>query len=430
MAHHYNNSAYNRLTERLNRFPQGAPASPFLLPILETLFSEEEAGLVSQLPIKPFTAETAAKAWKRPVGESRKLLDAMAAKALLLDLEQNGEQVYCLPPPMAGFFEFAFMRVRSDINQRALAELFEQYIHEEEDFMRALFVEGDTGIGRVFAHESALAAPAGKTADPAGRLEVLDYDRASHIIETSPHIGVSMCYCRHKKEHLGKACAAPMNICMTFNSAARSLIKHGHARAVDKAECLDLLRQAYEADLVQFGENNRQGVNFICNCCGCCCEALTAVKRFGILQTIHSNFILSLDADTCVSCGKCVKICPVNALTAPETTDKRNTAHPPRLREDICLGCGVCVRHCPTKSLALTRRPDRTITPLNTSHRVVLMAAERGVLQNLIFDNQVLFSHRLAAAMLGAILKLPPVARNLAQKQLKSRYVERMLERM
>ena len=58
------------------------------------------------------------------------------------------------------------------------------------------------------------------------------------------------------------------------------------------------------------------------------------------------------------------------------------------------------------------------------------MATERGVLQNLVFDNQILFSHRLAAALLGAVLKLPPVARNLAQKQLKSRYVERMLAKM
>jgi hypothetical protein len=36
------------------------------------------------------------------------------------------------------------------------------------------------------------------------------------------------------------------------------------------------------------------------------------------------------------------------------------------------------------------------------------MAIERGKLQNLIFDNQVLWSHRAMAAVLGVILKLPP----------------------
>jgi hypothetical protein len=39
----------------LNRFPQGAPPSETLYQILKILFSEREAGLVAQLPIKPFT---------------------------------------------------------------------------------------------------------------------------------------------------------------------------------------------------------------------------------------------------------------------------------------------------------------------------------------------------------------------------------------
>jgi hypothetical protein len=58
------------------------------------------------------------------------------------------------------------------------------------------------------------------------------------------------------------------------------------------------------------------------------------------------------------------------------------------------------------------------------------MATERGTLQDLIFDNKVLFSHRLLGGMLGAILKMPAVKRTLAQKQLKSRFIERMLADM
>lgn len=425
MAHHHNNSAYGRLVDRLNRFPQGAPTSALLFDILKILFSEEEAGLVAELPIKPFTAETAARAWKRPLREARNILDELSSRAILLDLEQNGEQTYCLPPPMAGFFEFALMRVRTDIDQKALSELFYQYITVEENFIRELFVQGETGLGRVFVQESALDDPY--------RLEIVDYERATHVIDTSREIGISMCYCRHKKSHLGTNCDAPMDICMTFNTAAHSLIKYGHARPVDKSECRELLQEAYAHNLVQFGENNREGVNFICNCCGCCCEALLAVQRFGITQTIHSNFIIELNAETCISCGKCATICPVKALSREKMPDAGGTERPsklpPSINKDICLGCGVCVNSCPTRSLKLVPRPNRTITPLNTTHRVVLMAAERGKLQELIFDNQVLYSHRLMAGVLGAILKLPPVARNLARKQLRSRYVEKLLSK-
>jgi hypothetical protein len=57
------------------------------------------------------------------------------------------------------------------------------------------------------------------------------------------------------------------------------------------------------------------------------------------------------------------------------------------------------------------------------------MAIERGKLQNLIFDNQALFSHRAMAAILGVILKLPPVKQAMASRQMKSRYLETLIRR-
>ena len=61
---------------------------------------------------------------------------------------------------MAGFFEFSMMRVRDDIDQKLLAELFYQYLNVEEDFIRDLFTSGETQLGRAFVHEPALAAGA------------------------------------------------------------------------------------------------------------------------------------------------------------------------------------------------------------------------------------------------------------------------------
>ena len=55
------------------------------------------------------------------------------------------------------------------------------------------------------------------------------------------------------------------------------------------------------------------------------------------------------------------------------------------------------------------------------------MAIERGKLQNLIFDNQVLWSHRAMAAVLGVILRLPPLKQVLANQQVKSRYLEALI---
>ena len=424
MAHHTLKSGYTRLTDRLNRYPQGVPPSHVLYKILAILFSEKEAELVAQLPIKPFNAQKASQIWKLSLTESRKVLEELASRAILLDLDRDGESLYILPPPMAGFFEFSLMRTRGDIDQKVLSELFYQYMNVEEDFIRELFTSGITQLGRTFIHEPILSN------DDA--LHVLDYERATEVIKTASHIGVGDCYCRHKMYHVGKACDAPMNICMTFNSSAASLTKHGHARLIDSSECLDLLQQAYDHNLVQFGENVRQEVNFICNCCGCCCEAMIAARRFTILNPVHTtNFIPEIDQPNCTGCGQCVNVCPVEAIALSSANDpKKPNRKQATLIEDRCLGCGLCVRACAEKVINLQARSERVLTPLNGVHRAVVMAIERGKLQNLIFDNQALFSHRALAAIFGVILRLPPIKQAMASKQIKSRYLEKLILRM
>jgi ferredoxin len=418
MSHVTLKSGYTELVERLNRFPQGAPPSETLYKILKILFNEREAGLVALLPIKPFTAEKASQVWKLNLAETRRVLDELASRAILVDVEWEGQTTYTLPPPMAGFFEFSMMRLRGDVDQKLLGELFYQYLNVEEDFIRELFVRGETQLGRVFVHEPVLSTE--------NAVHVLDYERASEVIRTATHRGIGVCYCRHKMQHMGRNCDAPMDICMTFNGTAQSLTRHGYARAVAVSEGLDLLQQAYEQNLVQFGENGRENVNFICNCCGCCCEAMIAARKFGLLHPVHtSNFLPVVDETRCNGCGKCVSACPVEAMTLVSTNDP----HHPKLKkakvdEDLCLGCGVCVRTCAHTGLSLRSRPERVLTPLNSVHRSVLMAVERGDLQNLIFDNRVLWNHRALAAVLGVILRLPPVKQALASRQVKSRYLE------
>ena len=419
MAHIGSQSAYQRLTDRLNRFPQGAPATELLTKILKVLFDQREAELVSLLPIRPFTVRRAAAVWRMPESQAHMILDGLAEKALLVDFYVDGDMRYVLPPPMAGFFEFSMMRIREDIDQKLLADLFYQYLNVEEDFVRALFTRGQTQLGRAFVHEPALSET--------NALHVLDYERASEVVKCATHRGISMCYCRHKMAHMERACAAPMDICMTFNTSAESLIRHGHARAVEVSEGLELLAKARENNLVQFGENVRQGVNFICNCCGCCCEAMIAARRFAVKHPIHTtNFLPRVDETTCNGCGGCASLCPVEAMTLESADDPR---HPKRkmARVDLnrCLGCGVCVGACTkTESLSLLHRPQRVLTPLNAAHRAVVMAVERGKLQHLIFDNHVLWHHRALAAVLGVILRLPPVAKAMATDQVKSRYLE------
>lgn len=418
MSHIVAKSAYKSLEERLNRFPMGAAPTKTLYKILEILFSEKEAELVAQLPIKPFNVRTAATRWRIPQFQARKILEELARRAILIDIETEKDILYVLPPPMAGFIEFSMMRVRGDIDQHLLGQLYYEYMNVEEDFIKGLFCDTETKLGRAFVNESVLMGPES--------VQVYDYERATNVIETASHIGISMCYCRHKMEHAEGACDAPMDICMTFNNVAASLIKSGNARQVDISESKELLHQAYDHDLVQFGENVRNQVAFICNCCGCCCEALLAQKRFGHLHPIETtNFYPVCDTDLCNGCGKCERTCPVDMITMQKNESRRL----PDINLDLCIGCGLCAKNCPTKAITLAARDKKILTPSNSVHKAVLMAIEKGTLQELIFDNKALYSHRAMAAILSSILQLSPIKKAMASEQMKSVYLDKLLSR-
>jgi len=423
MGHYTARSGYEQLVERLNRFPQGAPPSETLYKILGILFDEEEAKLVSQLPIQSFNVAEAAKRWKLPETDATIVLDRLARRALLVDFVKDGTTYYVLPPPMAGWIEFSMMRIREDIDQHSLGQLLHQYMNVEEDFVKNLFFGSEEKIVRSFVNEQALLKSTYNQPSD-GDLEVMDYERATHIIRSAEHIGISMCYCRHKMEHVGKNCDAPMEICMTFGKTADSLIRSDYARRIDVDECLELLEVAYAHNLVQIGENVQNEVAFICNCCGCCCEALLAAQKYGTSQTIATtNFLPRVELENCKKCGKCISACPVSALG-----DKGDAiGKTPIVQEEMCLGCGVCIRNCHFDALALEPVDQRRITPVNSAHRVVLMALDKGTLANLIYDNQSLVSHRILGALFTAILALPPAKQLAANEQLRSKYLANLM---
>ena len=231
--------------------------------------------------------------------------------------------------------------------------------------------------------------------------------------------------------HAGKACDVPMDICMTFNSTATSLVKHHHARRVEVSECIELLHQAYKNNLVECGENVREGVTFICNCCGCCCEAVIAAKKFGMLHPVQTTaYIPIINQHSCTQCGKCLKVCPIGAIDFEvQEVSKEKIEKRAKINEKVCLGCGVCARACSRRSILLKRREEKIITPVNSVHRVVLMAIEKGQLQDLIFDNQAFGSHRAMAAVLSVVIKLPPIKQAMASRQMKLIYLEKLISK-
>ena len=143
---------------------------------------------------------------------------------------------------MAGFFEFSLMRVRDDIDQKALSELYYQYINVEEDFVKALFLDGQTPLGRIFVQESALSET--------HALHVLDYERASAVIRSAAHIGISLCYCRHKMAHMERDCSSPQK---HLHDIQHGRLLPDKARACPACRCAGVHRSAGEGSSPQSG---------------------------------------------------------------------------------------------------------------------------------------------------------------------------------
>lgn len=412
MAHKTARNGYEELTKRLNRFPHGITESETLYKIFKTMVSEEEARLLSKLPIGYFDVSQAMKKWNKSLSETQSILDDLSSKMILIDVRNKEKTMYVLPPPMIGFFEFSMMRIGTHLDQKVLSELFYEYVCVEDEFVTSL-MSLEVPLGRALVQEEAVED---------NTLYVMDYEKTSHIINNAKTIGVSMCHCRHVKEHLGEPCDAPMETCLTIsNSGDSALIRHGYAREITKEEAFDIVKTAKEHNLVQFSENVQKNVSFICNCCSCCCEVLSNAKRLGFTNAIStSNYICTINDDNCVGCGKCVNVCPMDAISLIDKIAVVNN--------DMCIGCGVCDRSCSFDALELEHRESRVFTPVGLNQKLILQAIEQNRLQYLIFRDGDKLSHRFLASILGVILKLPPTKQLLATKQLKSRYLKKQIK--
>ena len=234
LSHSKDELVYLALAERLNREPVGIKINETMMALLRRLYTESEALVGSHFPIVPIRLDKIAAITGMSEDYLMPTLESMAQKGLVIDLPRRDTIYYSLAPIMIGFFEYTFMRTRQDADMRALAELFSAYFTDRQ--ARDLMASAETRMERTLVYERLIPA--------AVETEVLPYERASELIRQAGGGAISLCACRHKASHLGKACDAPLDVCTTLYPAAEWIIRRGLGRAATVDELLEVLDRA------------------------------------------------------------------------------------------------------------------------------------------------------------------------------------------
>jgi Pyruvate/2-oxoacid:ferredoxin oxidoreductase delta subunit len=330
--------------------------------LLRELFKPEEADIAAGLPFKPVRLEKLAEKLGRDAKDLGQTLAELARRGLLYERVANHGRYYSLLPIAPGMAELQFMAVGPDDDEdglKRLARLFDDYYRP--------------GVGRSLTEAAvpySRVIPIGRTVE--GKQSILPFEQAEDVLRSQSVMALTDCYCRREASILGKACGAPLDVCMIFGPFAEYAMKKGLAKPLDLAGGIKTLERAEDAGLVHVTDNVASGSSFMCNCCGCCCvflKTITQLKSPGSVAA--ASLMAEIDVGECTQCEACQDVCQVGAVSVNDA--------PAVVNPELCLGCGLCERACAFDAVSMI---PREIEPPAANFQALHERLARGRSQN------------------------------------------------
>jgi ferredoxin len=187
--------------------------------------------------------------------------------------------------------------------------------------------------------------------------EAIPFENARDLVLQHPqHITVLDCPCRMSRRNP----CYPLDVCLIVGEPFASFIVEHHpdrARSITSEEAICILEEEARrghGHYAFFKEAMLDRFYAICNCCSCCCGAVSAT-RHGTPMIISSGYVCRVDTAICRKCGTCVRTCAFGAivLNQAEGDDASGGVGAPVVDPDLCVGCGACVQTCTTGALSL-----------------------------------------------------------------------------
>jgi Pyruvate/2-oxoacid:ferredoxin oxidoreductase delta subunit len=344
---------YERLQEKFASHPLGAPQNAKFLEILRLLFTVEEAELATHLGFSPAPSTDIAEAAGLSEEQVVALCEGLAEKCALYGFQVRGQRRYCLLPTAPGLFEFPLMvrdlPAKTGIDRDRLGQLWEEYYH---DGWGHELSSSPTPPARVLPIHEAIKSD----------LRIFPFEEAAHYIREAKYLGLSDCPCRTSKP----GCDAPVDVCLTLNYTAKFLSEREAARLITQDEALTVLQRAEDAGLVHCATNTANRIDYICNCCSCCCDILGVMTRLAdSTARVESNFRAAVEVEECLACGDCVDRCPMEAIELLQVA---------QVDQERCIGCGLCATTCAAEAIVLERVAE--VTPLHDYRELVTRLGE------------------------------------------------------
>jgi len=354
-------NSYEKLREMLHTHPTGAPQSEAFHEILRILFTPEEAEVTLGMGFAPRSVRRIAQLSGVPEEEVCERCESMANKGIIFAREKAGEMGYALLPTIPGMFEFPFMAGGGTPMHERLGRLWEEY-HREA--MGNEFAGSEMPLARVISVE--------QTIEP--HIEVLPYEVLSDMLDRVETFALAQCACRVS---VG-ACDQPRDVCLIFGKTAQFLIDRQIAQEITRDQADDIVRRSEEAGLVHTTNNSQDRVNFVCNCCPCCCTILRGLTQLHNPNAFaRSRWQAYVDADLCTGCGTCEnERCPVGAVQVVEDVA--------RVAPEECIGCGLCATACPAGAIEMVARQQYVEPPATVAEMGLRVATEKGRVESFL----------------------------------------------
>ncbi len=363
-----------RLMNRQNELP--VPLTPRLCKLVARGLSASEIEFLVALGTAPHTKEEARAKSGMPAGEFEPFFRNLAKKGYVYRPRvENGVEIFELMPIVVGWLEMQLCHGRETEKEK-------EFARELEGFFRSLSITNTFParpienfiVKRFLKPFQTIASPRPLES---GRIEVnRDVHYTATRVETTSSacelierhaannsVALMHCFCRQWRRLLGDKCrfAIRPETCLVIGDFARYIVDYDYGRAVSKKEALDVLEETGKAGAVHTLYHERDDVALdyiaVCNCCWDCCGLYGGHNRGLLPLYFRSGFEARVtDPASCKGCGKCVKHCPVNAVSLVE---KKAVIKTP-----ICIGCGQCAAKCPTNSISLAANPRDVMVPM------------------------------------------------------------------